>query len=61
MPNPELQTWDFSKFAFVGEGFRQTELYVDFQRSVQEVAKAAAGMIEGAPPFSPDSYSLAAS
>jgi cellulose biosynthesis protein BcsQ len=51
LPDTGLLSWDFSRFTFVGDGFRQTELYVDFQRAVQELAKGAAEIIREAPPF----------
>lgn len=47
----DLQAADFTRFSFIGQGFRQSELYVDFQRAVQELANTAAEKIRNAPPF----------
>ncbi len=51
LPDPDLKAADFSRFTFIGEGFRQSELYVDFQRAVQDLANTTAEKIRNAPPF----------
>jgi cellulose biosynthesis protein BcsQ len=45
---------DFTRFALTGEGFRRTEIYLDFQKGVQQLAKQVADIIQKAPVFSPD-------
>ena len=37
---------DFSDFAFIGEGFRKSERYIDFQTKVRELARDVADSIE---------------
>jgi TIR domain/CobQ/CobB/MinD/ParA nucleotide binding domain len=53
-PDPEVPFSDFTRFSFIGQGFRQSELYVDFQRAVQDLANTAAEKIRNAPPFTAD-------
>jgi MinD-like ATPase involved in chromosome partitioning or flagellar assembly len=49
-----IQWADFRGFTLIGDGFKQTEQYVEFQRRVQELAERVARLIGDVPPFQKD-------
>jgi hypothetical protein len=48
-----LQHVDFTDFSLVGEGFKQTLAYAEFQKRVRDLAASIAVAIRDAPPFDP--------
>jgi len=46
-----LQMINLNDYLIVGEGFRKSEKYVDFQDKLKNLAKRVAGTVKQAPPF----------
>jgi len=49
-----IQLLDYSRFNIVGEGFKNTTLYVEMQQKIQQDARKTATMIKAAPEWIPE-------